>query len=206
MERPKLKITRRTFMQSSLLGAVALSLSQQSIHPLVDQLLKLNIPVAWYKQGETKVTYNYCDLCPWRCGIVVKTVNGRVQKVDGNPADPKSRGMLCARGQAGPSFMYDPDRLRSPMLRTGERGEGQFKEVTWAEAFDYIAEKMLAIKDQYGEEAIAFFGHTSGDFWFTDYLPGAWGSPNAAKPSSALCTSPREEAFDPDHRTSGWRS
>ena len=43
-------------------------------------------------------------------------------------------------------------------------------------------------------EAVAFLGHTSGDFWFIDHLPQAWGSPNAAKPSTALCTSPREEA------------
>jgi thiosulfate reductase/polysulfide reductase chain A len=53
---------------------------------------------------------------------------------------------------------------------------------------------MLAIKDQYGPESVAFFGHTSGDFWFTDYLSQAWGSPNSAKPSVSMCTSPREEA------------
>lgn len=188
------KLNRRNFLKSSLFSAAALSLTSCSPRPLLQELVRIGVPVPWYKQGEIKVTYNYCDMCPWRCGIVVKCVNGRVIKVDGNPADPKSRGMLCARGQAGPSFMYDPDRLKKPMIRTGERGEGQFKEVSWAEAFDYIAEKMLTISEQYGPESVAFLGHTSGDFWFTDYLPQAWGSPNAAKPSSSLCTSPREEA------------
>ncbi|HEX7587418.1 MAG TPA: molybdopterin-dependent oxidoreductase, partial [Anaerolineae bacterium] len=98
------------------------------------------------------------------------------------------------RGQAGVSFLYDPDRLKQPMIRTGTRGEGKFREATWDEALDYAAQKMLAIKDKYGPESVAFFGHTSGDFWFTDYLSQAWGSPNSAKPSVSMCTTPREEA------------
>jgi thiosulfate reductase/polysulfide reductase chain A len=121
-------------------------------------------------------------------------VNGRVYKIDGNPQDPKSRGMLCARGQGGVSFLYDPDRLKQPMIRTGQRGEGKFRNATWEEALDYSAQKMLKIKEQYGPESVAFLGHTSGDFWFTDYLSQAWGSPNSAKPSVSVCTSPREEA------------
>jgi thiosulfate reductase/polysulfide reductase chain A len=149
--------------------------------------------VPWYRQTQ-KTTYNYCDICPWRCGILVKSVNGRVAKIDGNPKDPKSRGRLCARGQAGVSFLYDPDRLKRPMIRTGARGEGRFRDATWEEALDESAKKLQAIKDKHGPEAVAFLGHTSGDFWFVDYLPQAWGSPNAAKPSMSLCTSPREEA------------
>ena len=81
------------------------------------------------------------------------------------------------------------------MIRTGERGEGSFREVTWEEALDYTAEKLNTIRDTYGPESLAIFGHTSGDFWFTDYFAQAFGTPNAAKPSSALCLSPREEAF-----------
>ena len=157
-------------------------------------LAKLGLPIPWYRKGQVRTTYNYCDICPWRCGVVVQSVNGRVYKIDGNPKDPKSRGMLCARGQAGVSFLYDPDRLKQPMIRTGERGEGKFKNATWEEALDYSASKLLKIKEQYGPEAVAFFGHTSGDFWFTDYLAQAFGSVNSAKPSVSMCTAPREEA------------
>jgi thiosulfate reductase/polysulfide reductase chain A len=149
---------------------------------------------AWFTKGEVVTTYNYCDMCPWKCGIIVKSVNGQVMKIDGNPADPKSRGMLCARGQGGVSFMNDPDRLRSPMIRTGERGEGKFKEVSWEEALDYAAEKILEIKDKYGQEGLAIFGHTTGDTWWAEYFAQAWGTPNAAKPSTSICLSPREEA------------
>jgi thiosulfate reductase/polysulfide reductase chain A len=66
--------------------------------------------------------------------------------------------------------------------------------VSWDEALDYTAAQLAKIRDAYGPESVAFFGHTSGDFWFTDYLPQAFGSPNAAKPNMSLCTSPREEA------------
>jgi len=194
MARTKLQITRRRFLKSTLLGAAALSLNSFSARPLVSELQRMGLPLPWYRRGQIKVTYSTCDMCPWRCGVVVQSVNGQVVKVDGNPADPKSRGMLCARGQAGPSFMYDPDRLRSPMIRTGERGEGKFKEVTWEEALDYTAEKLKQTGQAFGPEAVAVFGHTAGDFWFADYFAQAWGTPNAAKPASSLCTSPREEA------------
>lgn len=190
----KLEITRRRFLKSSLFGAIALSLSSCSAEPVLEEFGRSNIPLPWYRRGEIKTSYTCCDMCPWRCGVIVTSVNGRVHKIDGNPADPKSRGKLCARGQAGPSFMYDPDRLRAPLIRSGQRGQGKFDEVTWRQALDYTAEKLHEIGRKHGPESVAIFGHTSGDFWFTDYFAQAWGTPNAAKPSSSLCTSPREEA------------
>ena len=46
-------------------------------------LTRYNVPAPWYRQGPVKTTFNYCDMCPWCCGIVVKSVNGRVVKIDG---------------------------------------------------------------------------------------------------------------------------
>lgn len=190
---PETRVSRRGFLRGSALVAGVALLPGKALASAQEGLKRLAMPVPWYK-GSIKTTYNYCDICPWRCGIVVKSVNGRVQKIDGNPKDPKSRGMLCARGQAGVSFNYDPDRLKQPMIRTGERGEGKFRNATWEEALDYSAKKLAEIRDQYGPESVAFMGHTSGDFWFTDYLSQAFGSPNSAKPSVTMCTAPREEA------------
>jgi len=153
------------------------------------------MPPQWF-DGDVKQVYSYCENCFWKCGIQVSVEGGKVRKVDGYAANPKSRGMLCPRGQGAPTQTYDPDRLKRPLIRIEgtERGEGQYREASWDEAFSYIAEKMFAIRDEYGTEATAWFGHGSGDKWFASYLPGAWGSPNAAKPSVSLCTGPRETA------------
>ena len=179
---PKPGITRRAFLKLTAWGTRALAVAAAGGKVLADGLGRLGIPTPWYRKGEIVTTFGYCDMCPWRCGIVVKTVDGIVRKIDGNPADPKSRGMLCARGQAGVSFLYDPDRLKTPLIRTGERGEGKFREATWEEALDHVADRMRVVGDEHRPESIAFFGHTSGDGWFTEYLPGAWGSPNTARP------------------------
>jgi len=187
MARVDLEITRRQFLVGGLAGTALMG-----TYP--SHFAAKYPPPAWFTKGEVVTTYNYCDMCPWKCGIIVTSVDGKVIKIDGNPADPKSRGMLCGRGQGGVSFMNDPDRLRSPMIRTGERGEGKFREVTWDEALDYTAQKLLEIKDAYGPEGLAIFGHTTGDTWWADYFAQAWGTPNAAKPSTSICLSPREEA------------
>jgi len=185
------RLSRRRLLQGTLLSLGAFGAARPAGAQAGFPGLGGRAP--WHRQA-SRTTYNYCDMCPWRCGILVQTVGGRVRKIDGNPGDPKSRGKLCARGQAGVSFLYDPDRLKRPQIRVGARGEGKFRDVSWEEALDHSAGKLLAIREQYGPEAVAFLGHTSGDFWFVDYLPQAWGSPNAAKPSTSLCTSPREEA------------
>jgi thiosulfate reductase/polysulfide reductase chain A len=185
---PDRPISRRRLLQASLLSLSAVAAAK----PL-DAFARGRRRVPWQEQP-ARTTYNYCDMCPWKCGVVVTTVAGRVRKIDGNPKDPKSRGKLCARGQGGVSFLYDPDRLKRPQLRTGARGERRFRDASWDEALDHAARKLLEVKERYGPEAVAFLGHTSGDSWFVDHLAQAWGSPNAAKPSTSLCTSPREEA------------
>lgn len=195
MARANLHITRRTFLKSALATGGGLALAGSALSTaLAASADQVSLAPTWFHQGEIKQSYTCCSMCPWSCGLIASTVNGRVYKVDGNPADPKSRGMLCARGQGSISFLYDPDRLQAPMVRTGERGEGKFKEVTWTEALDEAGAKLKAIADEYGPESVAIFGHTAGDFWFTDYLAQAWGTPNAGKPSASLCTNPREEA------------
>lgn len=187
-------LTRREFLRRSgaLVGAWA-GLSQ--FEELVLRFLRTRrVRWPWYRPDEVRVTYNYCDMCMRRCGMRVYSVNGRVVKVDGNPKDPKSRGRLCGRGQAAVAHLYDPDRLRKPLIRTGERGTWSFREASWEEALDRAAEALARLKDQYGPETVAWFAHTTGDFWFGDYLPLAFGSPNVGKPSTGLCLTPREIA------------
>lgn len=147
----------------------------------------------WYQKATVAVP-TVCEMCLWRCGAVARVADGRLWRLDGHPENPKSNGRLCARGLGGIGELYDPDRLKRPLIRAGARGEGRFREATWDEALDHTARALLRIKEQHGPEAVAFFGHYAGDKWFVDYLAPAWGSPNAARPSVSMCTTPREVA------------
>jgi thiosulfate reductase/polysulfide reductase chain A len=119
-----------------------------------------------------------CEMCVWRCGVRAKVEEGRVVKLEGNPDHPHSKGKLCARGQSGLMNTYDPDRVLTPLVRVGKRGEGKFRQASWDEALDIVAKNMLKIKDSYGAEAMAFSStHNLSQVQFENLLNG-FGSPN----------------------------
>jgi thiosulfate reductase/polysulfide reductase chain A len=143
---------------------------------------------------ETRTVPTFCDICFWKCGAIAHVRDGKLWKVEGNPLDPLSNGRLCPRGTGGIGAHYDPDRLRSPLIRKNNRGEEQWVEVTWDEAFTYIAEKMQKIKSNYGPEAVAMFSHGIGGNFFKHTLK-AFGTPNISAPSFAQCRGPRDVGF-----------
>ncbi|MEJ2708894.1 MAG: molybdopterin-dependent oxidoreductase [Anaerolineales bacterium] len=119
-----------------------------------------------------------CEMCVWRCGVLAKVEEGRVVKLEGNPEHPHSKGKLCARGQSGLMNTYDPDRILTPLVRVGKRGEGKFRKASWDEALDIVADQMLKIKDNYGAEAMVFSStHNLSQVQFENLLNG-FGSPN----------------------------
>jgi thiosulfate reductase/polysulfide reductase chain A len=88
--------------------------------------------------GEAKEVATLCEMCVNKCAAVARVEDGVVTKLNPNPMFPKSKNMLCPRGNAGIQALYDPDRLKYPMIRIGEKGEGKFKRVSWEEAYDAI--------------------------------------------------------------------
>jgi thiosulfate reductase/polysulfide reductase chain A len=128
-------------------------------------------------QGDGYVA-SMCEMCVWRCGLLAKVKDGRVVKLEGNPDHPHSLGKLCPRGQAGLMNTYDPDRVLTPLIRAGVRGEGKFRAATWEEALDLVARKMQDIKQKYGAEAMVFSStHNLSQVQFENFLQ-AFGSPN----------------------------
>lgn len=81
-----------------------------------------------------------CWQCVGRCPIVGKVVDERVVKIEGNPASLATRGRICAKGQAGINQVDNPDRLLSPLVRTGARGEGKWRAISWDEALGLLVE------------------------------------------------------------------
>ncbi|MCK6502053.1 molybdopterin-dependent oxidoreductase [Myxococcota bacterium] len=142
-----------------------------------------------------RVVPTFCELCFWNCGVLAHVKDGTVTKIEGNPAHPLSRGKLCPRGTGGTGLLYDPDRLRSPLLRTNVRGSQEFKPVSWEAALDEVAGKLIRMKEQYGPEALALYSHGYGGSWFKT-LMSAYGSANIAAPSFAQCRGSREVAFE----------
>jgi thiosulfate reductase / polysulfide reductase chain A len=141
------------------------------------------------------VVPTFCELCFWKCGVLAHVKNGRVTKIVGNPEHPLSRGRLCPRGTGGAGLLYDPDRLKKPLVRRrGKRGEQTFEEVSWKEALDFTAEKLDAIRAKHGPEAVALFSHGYGGSFFKTLLT-AYGSTSVAAPSYAQCRGAREVAF-----------
>jgi thiosulfate reductase/polysulfide reductase chain A len=135
-----------------------------------------------------------CEMCVWRCGLIARVKDGRVVKLDGNPQHPHSRGNLCPRGQSGLMNTYDPDRVLTPLIRVGNRGEGKFRKASWDEALDLTAGKMQEIKDKFGPEAMVFSStHNLSQVQFENLLY-AYGSPNYGTQRS-LCFNAMITAF-----------
>ena len=110
----------------------------------------------------------YCEVCFWKCaGWVYRDDKGAIKKIVGNNEDLNCNGRFCPRGTGGIGMYYDDDRLRTPLIRTEERGQQSFREATWEEAFDYIAEKIKKISAEHGPECLALFTHGSGGKYFS---------------------------------------
>ncbi len=90
--------------------------------------------------GERQKIPSACWQCVTRDGIVGYVEGGRLTKIEGNPELPRTNGKLCARGQAGVNILYNPDRLLTPLVRTGKRGEGNWKAISWDEALTLVVD------------------------------------------------------------------
>lgn len=140
-------------------------------------------------------TPTYCEICFWKCaGWVYKNDEGKIWKIIGNEEDQHCNGRFCPRGTGGVGMYYDEDRLKTPLIRTEERGKQVFRQATWEEAFEYTATRMKAIREAHGAESMALFTHGSGSSNFSTLMK-AFGSGNVAEPSYAQCRGPRDEAF-----------
>ncbi len=96
-----------------------------------------------------------CAQCDAGCSITGRIREGRVLKVEGNPESAINRGKTCGLGQAGVQHHYNPDRVREPLLRTGDQGEA----ITWEKAYALIADKLKGVS---GEEIAFLTGGVSG--------------------------------------------
>ena len=122
-------LRRRTFLKTAALAAVGSALP--GCRQEVDRLIPYVLPDDEIVPGVAAWYASVCSECPAGCGILVRVMEGRVKKIEGTPDHPINQGKLCARGQAAPQRLYNPDRLRGPLRRRGARGTGDFETITW---------------------------------------------------------------------------
>ena len=136
-------IRRRTFLKTAALVAAGSTLPgcKPEVHKLVPYLLPDDeiVPglALWYAST--------CDECTAGCGVLVRTMEGRAKKIEGNPEHPVNEGKLCSRGQAALQGLYHPDRLQGPLSR--DRRTGNFQPVSWEQA---MQELMMHLRQAHG--------------------------------------------------------
>ena len=114
------------------------------------------------KGPESWVT-SLCRQCPGGCGIRVRLIGDRPVKIEGNPLHPVNRGALCPKGQAGLMSLNDPDRIKGPLQRVGERGAGKWQEISWDDAIKAVVSRLQEIKGKKLPHTLAVMdGDTSG--------------------------------------------
>jgi len=162
------KLSRRAFLKTTgALGATA------TIGGTGARLLKKNGSVVKAQEAEGSEAQVYKGICPSQalctavCPLMVTVQDGRITHIMNHPDYH-----CCVKGHSHRMTVYNPERLKYPMVRTGERGEGKFKRITWEEAIDLYAGKIEEYKDKYGNESIMFYP-ARGLFGFVYNAPKA---------------------------------
>jgi anaerobic selenocysteine-containing dehydrogenase len=111
--------------------------------------------------GYDSMIKSHCRMCHGGCGVLVYLKDGKVAKIAGDPDCPINHGTLCSKGIGSLQLVYHPDRLTHPVKRKGPKGSGKWQQISWDEALDTIAEKILNYKESFGAESIVM-GYGTG--------------------------------------------
>jgi anaerobic selenocysteine-containing dehydrogenase len=106
-----------------------------------------------------------CPLdCPDNCSLAVQTEGGRVTVVDGSELSPVTAGYICAKVRRFPEAMYGRERVLSPLVRAGAKGEAAFRETSWDEALTLVTHRLSEARDTHGGESILpfYYGGSNG--------------------------------------------
>ncbi|TIO14128.1 MAG: formate dehydrogenase, partial [Mesorhizobium sp.] len=126
-----------------------------------------------------RIAKTTCYMCACRCGIDVHIKDGKVRYINGNKDHPVNRGVICGKGSAGIMQHYSPARLRKPLLRTGPRGSGEFREIEWDEALTIATERLSAVR-RTDPRKLAFFTGRDQSQSLTGWWASQFGTPNFA--------------------------
>lgn len=157
----------------------------------MDEFVHSNTEREMEVYGYDSVVKSHCRMCHGGCGVLVYVKDGKIAKIAGDPDCPINHGTLCSKGIGASQLVYHPDRLTYPVRRVGSKGSGKWERISWDEALDAIAEKILNYKESFGAESIVM-GYGTGReneaviYRFANLL----GSPNTLT-AGHFCYGPR---------------
>lgn len=151
-------VERRDFLKFLGMGAAMTALAACTRRP-VEKIIPYLVKPEEITAGIPNYYASTCGECPAACGVLVKTIDGRPIKMEGNPHHAMSKGGLCARGQASLVNMYDPDRLRGPVAM--KRSPGKGTPVTWGAVDSIIGTALDQISDGRGNVRVLMATTTS---------------------------------------------
>jgi len=169
-------LSRRSFLKLAATAGAAAAIP--GCEPAARKIIPYVVPDENIIPGVPSYFATTCTECSAGCGIIAKVREGRVIKLEGNPADPISQGAICARGQAALQGVYNPDRLAKPKKRNAD---GSLQEITWDEALKMLNDR-LAAAAKAGKDRVAFIGSPQGPTLenVTKQWAGAYGSSRVA--------------------------
>ena len=153
---------------------------------------------AWPKRKERhyQLLPTTCFNCESACGLLayIDKATGEIQKFEGNPEHPGSRGRNCAKGPATLNQIQDPDRILYPLKRAGSRGAGKWEQISWDQALNDIAARIRkAIVDNRRQEIMYHVGRP-GEDGFTERILAAWGI-DGHNSHTNICSSGSREGY-----------
>lgn len=170
-----MRLSRRDFLKIAASGGIAAKVGSAIWQPFFEAAGQTETP-PYTQQWISTI----CLMCPGGCGVLVRTINGRAVKIEGNPLHPVNTGKVCPKANASLQVLYDPDRIKGPMRQVGERGGKDWQPVSWDEAIQLVAERLTAIRADPGPHTLAFMtGRVRGQMGgLIDRFLAAFGSPN----------------------------
>ena len=131
--------------------------------------------------ASTDIRTTTCYMCACRCGIRVHLRDGEVRYIEGNPEHPLNQGIICAKGSSGIMKQYSPARLTKPLKRKpgSDRGDGQFEEISWDEAFSTLEKRLKHIRATDPKQFALFTGRDQMQA-LTGLFARQFGTPNYA--------------------------
>jgi anaerobic selenocysteine-containing dehydrogenase len=141
---------------------------------------------------EEVVVPSICQQCPGGCGLLVRTFDGEVTGIAGNPLHPVNRGAVCPKAFGGLQLLYDSKRIKQPMARSGERGK--FKPIGWDEAIKLVSQRLADLRAKGLSHTVGILGGQYRGYRDTMWkrFAEAYGTPNYIR---LRCLAPEKPAL-----------